>query len=182
MATPHLQLATIYHNYKLNYIAAIYHYDRYLELRPDAEKTDFINDQKLKVAQALANTLINNSPEVKKVVQERNQLIKENQDLKRQLANALSGQKPVVESTPSQTATATIPKSAKPVEKQSASAVSGTHQVYHVVGGDTLTKIATRFYGDSSKWDVIFEANKDTMRSAGDLKVGQTIIIPALGN
>jgi tetratricopeptide (TPR) repeat protein len=178
MARPNLQLATIYHNYKINYIHAIYHYDRYLELRPDAEKTEFINEQKLKVAQALANTLINNSPEVKKVVQDRNQLIQQNQELNRQLAAALNGQKTAATSTPvkQQTATQAIPKSAKPEARQTAG-----HRIYHVAAGDNLTKIAQKFYG-TDDWEPIFEANKDTLRSPGDLKVGQTIVIPTPGN
>lgn len=183
MARPHLDLAIIYQQYKVNYIHAIYHYDRYLELRPDAEKAEFINEQKLKVAQALANTLINNSPEVKKVVQERNTLIQQNNELKRQLAASLkrnTSPAPVASSS-GQTVTQTVPKVSKPVAEQSA-ASDQKHQVYHVVGGDTLTKISTKFYGDAGKWDIIYEANKDMMRSPGDLKVGQTIVIPAIGN
>ncbi|MDF7806009.1 LysM peptidoglycan-binding domain-containing protein [Pontiellaceae bacterium B12219] len=182
MARPHLDLAIIYQQHKINYIHSIYHYDRYLELRPDAEKAAFINEQKLKVAQALANTLINNSPEVKKVVQERNTLIQQNNDLKRQLADALKKSAPVTASTvkpkpaasSSQTVTETVPKTAT-------SGAAQKHQIYHVVGGDTLSKISTKFYGDSSRWDVIYDANKDRMRNASDLKVGQTIVIPAIG-
>ena len=172
MARPHIDLAVIYQQHKVNYIHAIYHYDRYLELRPDAEKADFIKEQKLKVAQALANTLINNSPEVKQVVQERNNLIQQNNELKRQLAAALN-------SPSSPSVTSTVPKSAAPSETTT-SASTEKHQIYHVVSGDTLTKIATKFYGDSSRWDAIFEANKDSLRSPSDLKVGQTIVIPSI--
>jgi tetratricopeptide (TPR) repeat protein len=179
MARPHLDLAIIYQQYKINYIHSIYHYDRYLELRPDAEKADFINEQKLKVAQALANTLINNSPEVKKVVQERNTLIQQNNDLKRQLAAALKSSPATTtvkttQTPPVQTVTDTVPKSIKSESTQK-------HQIYHVVGGDTLTKISTKFYSDPGKWDIIYEANKEMMRSPGDLRVGQTIVIPAIG-
>jgi len=179
MARPHLDLALIYQQYKINYIHAIYHYDRYLELRPDAEKADFIKSQKLKVAQALANTLINNSPEVKKVVQERNQLVQQNTELKRQLAAALNGKKPTDTASPvtKKTVTQTVPKSVKkPVQQP---ATPAKYKIYTVVSGDTLTKIATRFYGDSGKWDTILEANKDTLGGPRDLKIGQTLVIPA---
>lgn len=182
LARPHLDLALIYQQHKINYIHSIYHYDRYIELRPDAEKTEFINEQKLKVAQALANTLINNSPEVKKVVQDRNQLIQQNAELKKRLTAALKGTKTV--STPApvtkQTATKIIPKSATPSATQTSS--STKHQIYHVVAGDNLTKIAAKFYDDSSNWDIILEANKDSLRSPRDLKVGQTLVIPALSD
>lgn len=185
MARPHLDLAIIYQQYVINYIHAIYHYDRYLELRPADEKVEFINEQKMKVAKALANTLINNSKEVKQVIRERNEFIKQNKELRRQLS-----------ANPSQSATKTIPKTAKSSPKKSMApqtvakktpaqtqpTSSAKHQIYHVVGGDTLTKIATKFYNDPGKWDVIFNANNDSMRSAGDLRIGQTLVIPAIGN
>lgn len=182
MARPHLDLATIYQNNKLNYIHAIYHYDRYLELRPDSEKTEFINEQKLKVAQALANTLINNSKEVKQVVQERNSLLQQNNELKRQLASAQQNPQPAATTPPAmKTVTQTVPKSA-PQMPATQPDMSGKHQIYHVVSGDNLTKIATKFYGDGGKWDIILDANKDTLGSPRDLKVGQTLVIPAVGN
>ncbi|MDF7799209.1 tetratricopeptide repeat protein [Pontiellaceae bacterium B1224] len=184
MARPHLDLALIYQNNFSNPIHAIYHYDRYLELRPDSEKAEFINEQKLKVAQSLANTLINNSPEVKKVVQERNTLIQQNNDLKRQLAASLKSKSTPAAPAPGpsgQTVTTTVPKSAAP-SAQPVPAAGQKHQIYHVVGGDTLTKIAIKFYSDASKWDIIYEANKEMMRGPGDLKVGQTIVIPMIGN
>ncbi|MDZ8117586.1 LysM peptidoglycan-binding domain-containing protein [Pontiella agarivorans] len=197
MARPHLDLAIIYQQHKINYIHAIYHYDRYLELRPNAEKAGFIEEQKLKVAQALANTLVNNSPEVKKVIQQRSTLIQQNNDLKRQLADALKKKSVAPVTTTPTTASQTVtPKRntesvTQAVPKPTTSIVpAGTtqvptkpkHQIYHVVGGDTLTKIATKFYGDSGKWDIIYEANKGMMRSPGDLRVGQTLVIPSIQN
>lgn len=179
MARPHIDLALIYQQHRINYIHAIYHYDRYLELRPDSEKAEFINEQKLKVAQALANTLINNSPEVKKVVQERNQLAQENSELKRQLTLALKEKTsdPVAE-TKSTTVTRTVPKSAQSEPVKQTTAQTG-HKIYNVKAGDNLTKIAQEFYG-TGDWEPIFEANKDMMRSPGDLRVGQTLVIPNL--
>ena len=179
MARPHLELAMIYQQYKINYIHAIYHYDRYLELRPESEKASFINEQKMKVARALANTLINNSPEVKQVVDELKRLQQENATLKRQIAGtgttaAPVQPKPATATAPAaqpKTATQTVPKSATPA----------THQIYTVAAGDTLSKVATKFYNDSAKWDVIYEANKDRMKSASDLRVGQTLVVPTLG-
>lgn len=179
MARPHLDLAVIYQQHKINYIHAIYHYDRYLELRPDADKTKFITEQKMKVAQALANTLINNSPEVKKVVQERNQLLQQNMDLKQQLSSGSQSTpttSTAVKTEEPKSATETIPKNAAPSNSQTA-----THQIYHVVGGDTLTRIANKFYNDSARWDIILEANKDALSGPHDLKAGQTLVIPVTG-
>jgi len=55
---------------------------------------------------------------------------------------------------------------------------SGTIKSYTVKAGDTLSMIAEKFYGDAAKFEVIFEANKDILKSANDIKVGQTLKIP----
>ena len=51
-------------------------------------------------------------------------------------------------------------------------------KIYEVVGGDTLSKIAKKFYGDASKYMKIFEANKDQLKDPDKIKVGQKLKIP----
>lgn len=174
MARPHLDLALIYQQYKPNYVHAIYHYDRYLELRPESEKAEFINEQKAKLQQAVANNIIKESPQVKQVLDELGRVQKENAALKQQLASAAPGSTSTASATEEKTATATTSSSSTKPPAQAET----THKIYHVVAGDTLTKIATRFYGDSSNWEAIFEANKDSLSSPRDLRVGQTLVIP----
>ena len=53
---------------------------------------------------------------------------------------------------------------------------SGTS--YTVKAGDTLSMIAEKFYGDASKFNLIYEANKDQLSSADEIKVGQELKIP----
>ncbi|VGO23320.1 LysM peptidoglycan-binding domain-containing protein [Pontiella sulfatireligans] len=172
MARPHLQLATIYQQHKPDYAHAIYHYDRYLELRPDSEKAGLINDQKQKIEQALAYNIIKNSPDVQRVVSQLQAAQRENAELKRQLAGMQPKSAATV--TPAQqTVTKTVPKSAT----QAVNSNSAAHQIYHVEGGDNLTKIAQKFYGND-EWEPIYEANRDRMKSPGDLRVGQTLVIP----
>jgi len=165
MARPHLDLATIYHQYKPDYISSIFHYKRYLELRPDSEKAEFINEQIEKVQIALANAILTQSGAVK-AIQELKQLRQENAELKRKLA---ARPKATTQPAPQKSVTQTIPKSAKPAES--------THQIYTVVSGDNLTKIAKKFYGDGD-YDTIYEANRDRMKSPSDLRIGQTLLIP----
>jgi nucleoid-associated protein YgaU len=55
---------------------------------------------------------------------------------------------------------------------------SGTVKSYTVKAGDTLSVIAEKIYGDAAKFEVIFEANKDILKSANDIKVGQELKIP----
>lgn len=49
---------------------------------------------------------------------------------------------------------------------------------YTVVAGDCLWKIAAKVYGDGSKWTVIYEANRDIVKDAGLIYVGQVLTIP----
>ena len=51
-------------------------------------------------------------------------------------------------------------------------------RIYEVVGGDTLSKIAREFYGDAGKYGKIFEANRDQLKDADKIKVGQKLKIP----
>jgi tetratricopeptide (TPR) repeat protein len=168
MARPHLDLATIYHQYKTNYIHSIYHYDRYLELRPTSEKAEFIREQIGKVHNALYSGILTQSGAFQ-LKQEYDLLQKENMELKRRLA---AQPKASAQTAPAKSVTQTVPKSAKPP-----ASTQTTHQIYTVVAGDNLTKIAKKFYGDDD-YDAIYEANKDRMKSPGDLRVGQTLVIP----
>jgi NitT/TauT family transport system substrate-binding protein len=51
---------------------------------------------------------------------------------------------------------------------------------YTVGTGDTLSYLALKYYGDQYKWEKIYEANKQTMKTPHSLYVGQKIIIPLL--
>jgi len=51
-------------------------------------------------------------------------------------------------------------------------------ETYVVQDGDTLFKIAIRFYGRRSAWSSIRDANKATVSSDGRIKVGQALKLP----
>ena len=51
---------------------------------------------------------------------------------------------------------------------------------YTVVGGDSLSKIAKRQYGDAMKYPIIFEANKPMLKDVNKIYPGQVLRIPAL--
>lgn len=56
-------------------------------------------------------------------------------------------------------------------------------KTYTVKSGDTLMKLARKFYGaaNASKYTVIYDANKKTIGAdPGKLKVGQVLTIPDL--
>jgi len=50
--------------------------------------------------------------------------------------------------------------------------------LYTVKSGDTLSKIAKQFYGNASKYPVIFEANKPMLTDPNKIYVGQNLRIP----
>jgi nucleoid-associated protein YgaU len=50
--------------------------------------------------------------------------------------------------------------------------------VYKVVSGDSLSKIAKRFYGDANAYHKIFEANRDQLSDPDKIKVGQELKLP----
>jgi nucleoid-associated protein YgaU len=54
----------------------------------------------------------------------------------------------------------------------------GGGQTYTVVKGDSLSKIAKRFYGNAGQWKKIYEANKDMIKNPDLIYPGQTFKIP----
>ncbi len=198
MARPHLDLGTIYHQYKPDYVSSIFHYKRYLQLRPGSEKADFIREQIEKVQLAMASEILTQSG-ARKAIQELKQLRRENAELKQQLASlqktspqpvrqksATPASEAQVISEASRTSpgsavqqksvTQTVPKSATP---DASSRI--THNIYTVVAGDNLTKIANTFYGNGD-YEAIYQANRDRMKNPNDLREGQTLVIPIREN
>ncbi|ULC59577.1 peptidoglycan-binding protein LysM [Flaviramulus sp. BrNp1-15] len=53
-------------------------------------------------------------------------------------------------------------------------------QFHTVVSGDTLGKIAKKYYGNAMKYPVIFEANKPMLTHPDKIYPGQVLRIPAL--
>jgi nucleoid-associated protein YgaU len=51
-------------------------------------------------------------------------------------------------------------------------------RVYEVVSGDTLSKIAKRFYGDPAQYMKIFEANRDQLKDPDRIQIGQKLKVP----
>jgi len=64
---------------------------------------------------------------------------------------------------------------------ESAEISSVSFEKYTVQKGDTLQKISKKFYGTTKKWQKIFDANRETLKSPDKLYVGQTIDIPVEG-
>lgn len=63
-----------------------------------------------------------------------------------------------------------------PAEPEQPAAESGT---YTVAAGDCLWSIAQKAYGTGTKWGVIYEANKATVKDPGMIYIGQVLVVPA---
>jgi len=59
-----------------------------------------------------------------------------------------------------------------------ASGAAPSQQDYEVAPGDSLSKIARRFYGDANQYKRIFEANRDQLQDPDRIRVGQRLRIP----
>jgi nucleoid-associated protein YgaU len=53
-------------------------------------------------------------------------------------------------------------------------------KMHTVVSGESLSKIAKKYYGDAMKYNVIFEANKPTLTDPDKIYPGQVLRIPEL--
>lgn len=78
----------------------------------------------------------------------------------------------VSQTAPAAQAAATAAEPVAPAEPEA--------QYHDVVSGDTLGGIAKTFYGDASKYPVIFEANRPMLSDPNKIYPGQKLRIPAL--
>jgi nucleoid-associated protein YgaU len=65
-----------------------------------------------------------------------------------------------------------------PAKEEKDAADSAEKQIYVVQPGDTLMRIADRFYGDNTKWKRIRDANRTQIGPDGRVRAGQNIVIP----
>jgi len=49
---------------------------------------------------------------------------------------------------------------------------------YTVQAGDTLSRISREFYGDSSQYMKIFNANRSVLKDPNTIRPGQELVIP----
>ena len=55
-----------------------------------------------------------------------------------------------------------------------------TYEEYTVKGGDSLSKIAKKHYGDAMKWKAIYEANRDIVKNPDLIQIGWVLKLPQL--
>lgn len=71
-------------------------------------------------------------------------------------------------------------KGVNEVQFDNLSAPESTEKIeyYEIVSGDTLSAVAKKYYGSSSAYMKIFEANREVIKDPNKIYVGQKIRIP----
>lgn len=148
----HLELGALWQS-QGKPIDAVYHYNKYLEIRPDSDKSEMVTELKTKILRDLVAELDGFVPAgmVDEGVGHIGPIPVGNEE-------TVDTDVPEVSATPGPTPS--LPK---------------THTVRR---GDTLGKISRKWYGQSSRWKEIYEANKDVIPANHNLKIGQVLIIP----
>jgi hypothetical protein len=81
--------------------------------------------------------------------------------------------------TAAQKAAAVQAVAEKPAAEKPAKAANVATANMHVVGsGDTLERLAQRYYGDKTRWEEIRDANKKTLKGGIALDIGMKLKIP----
>ncbi len=108
----------------------------------------------------------------------------ENTEMKRRIAFMGPSPQPTGTPTPlpislpsSSLNTPSRPGATKPAEAEPV-ATPTAPRTHTVVSGDTLSTIAKRYYGSTSRWTEILEANKANLRDPASLRIGMKLKVP----
>lgn len=200
----HFELGRIYLEHMNDPNTAIYHFKKYLELKPNSPSSPMVR-QMIETAQKKFAASLPESPfdsnirriELEEILQKQQ---KENLELKQKLAAAIATidrleatqnvrvepraqRRSAVAAASAQQHQAEQPRRAEQAAQNSASARVPTvsrdiPSTYVVQAGDTLSSISRKIYGTPNKWRDIFSANRDRLATASSLKPGQTLKIP----
>lgn len=198
-AESHLEAGRLFDRHMNDPIAAIYHYRRYLELRPDSSQAPLVQQMietaKKNFARQLPGQPFNAEIDRLDLLE----LLKESRDenirLKEELAavkarlsqyeqvkieSPLASVSSQASSGGSAARTTAVQSSAQAATSRQPTAVTSQNQAttYVVEAGDTLSRISAKVYGTPARWQDIFQANRDVLPNPNALKVGQTLRIP----
>jgi nucleoid-associated protein YgaU len=231
-AESHLDAGIIYQEHIRDPIAAIYHYRKFRELRPNAKQSDLVLQRIDAATREFARTLpaqpLDNQADRTDMMDAIDKLQRENLQLKEQLVAARaatldSTRQPLapLASDPAGTGAGTmdfganttgtdgppartpvgpapvgvvpvpgvppapLPFATGPVAPPSPAVITppaapapAAARRHVVARGDTLYSLAQRYYSNRSRWRDIYAANRETMRSETDLRIGMELIIP----
>lgn len=179
----HLEAGRIYLEQIKDPVAAIYHFRKFLEVKPESAEAPMVTQMVESAKKAFAGQLPGNPYEDSfqrlDLLQLIENLRKENSLLKQEIAN-LKGRLEAGGAQLAPARTSTVVLAAPQNSNAPQAPAPQQYSLYTVTSGDTLSSISHKVYGSSAKWKLIFEANKDKLRNAHDLKIGQKLRVPQL--
>lgn len=177
----HLEVGRLYLDHFKDPIAAIYHFRRFLEIKPNVEQSPMVRQMIERAKKNFARTLPGRPFDDDIGHLDLMDLLKRSQEenflLKKQLASL---QKGGAVSSAMSTKPAEPRPSFSPVTSSKPPASKA--KLYTVVSGDTLGKISNKSYGSAAYWELIYKSNSDNLKTPHDLKVGQILKIPPKTN
>ncbi len=159
LALAHRELGLMLDNYRQDPVAAIYHYRRYLELRPETKNRAAVEQLIQHCRTAFAAQVAASPDEMQRALRARDERI------------AALELELVALREPAAAA-------AVPVPAPAPAAPSPPARVHVVQAGETLATISSRYYGTPAKWKAIFNANPGRLTDANSVRVGTKLDIP----
>lgn len=179
MGRAHLGLAFLLDRPGGDPVRAIYHYQRYLELRPETEKRKMIEGRIKGATAAMVRSVYTNEAAV---VRRMTEVELENDALRVQKANLetrLEYSQRALHNL--QTRQARLAEQADRSLEQSgmpAADIRPAVRTVKVQKNDTLRRIASRVYGTQDRWRDIYEANRNLLQRPEDVRTGQLLVVP----
>ncbi|MGB0744071.1 MAG: Cell division protein CpoB [Opitutales bacterium] len=186
----HLEAGNIYLRTMKDPVRAIYHFERYLQFKPQspqaAQVRQLVETAEKEFARQLPAQPYQGDLDRIDLMDLVKTLKQENDSLKRdlvaaqqrvaQLENVLGQARRVPQPQVTTVDNLRPPTRVPPVDNTPSPA--DVPRTYTVQSGDTLSTISRSFYGTPSRWIDIYQANRDRLSSENALRVGQEIRIP----
>jgi tetratricopeptide (TPR) repeat protein len=188
-ASAHFELALLHEKGETDFAAAIYHFERYLRLRPNADNAEIVRQRIIACKQEMAKT-VSLGPVTQTMQQDLERLTAENRETRRQLEawQAYYASHPQAATNPAMTAMVQPGPVTTPGSAGQGQATSGpttqptvgrqpttsTARTHTVKAGESPYSIAKKY---GVKLDAFLTANPNVEPKR--LRIGQTLVIPA---
>lgn len=181
----HFEAGYIYLNAMSDPIKAIYHFEQYLQLKPNSPQArqvrQLIETAQKEFARQLPAQPYEGELDRIDMMELVNSLKQENNRLKRELVATQQRLQNLESRVSGSNVRAEVQPSATYNQRRSATVSpnpSNVPRTYTVQSGDSLSSISRKMYGTPSRWIDIYQANRDRLASENALRVGQELRIP----
>lgn len=185
----HLEAAELFRTHIEDPVTAIYHYRKYLELRPGNDQAPYVRQLIETAMKDFARTLpahpMNPDADRRSLLEAVEKLQRQNVELKQEVTELRRERdRLLAEVASTRTASRTTQQAVSAPSRPRGEPVRETPEPestagrYTVEEGDTLTRISLKQYGTMSRWHDIFEANRDILDNENSLRIGMVLRIP----